>query len=106
VTSSGGRAAAAIIERQSHAARYTERVSGFAWDAADAGVSGLAATQQAANRLQLTATITELFHIRGGPAMGLSSDESGASDPYEFTFVRAPGGTWLLANVVHEGPWD
>jgi hypothetical protein len=104
-TASGGRAAAAIIQRQSSAAQYTERVSGFARDAADASVSALKATRQAANRLQLTATITELFHIRGGAATGPLSG-SGASDPYEFTFVRSPNGTWLLANVVHEGPWD
>jgi len=104
MTASGARSAAAIIERQSHIARETERTTRFAWDTAHAGVSRPADTQQAANRLTLTATIPDVFHIHGDRAKGLSG-ESLASDPYKFTFIRAPHASWLVTNVAHVGPW-
>ena len=93
-----------IITKCEEAARYTEHVSGFAWDSAQTSLSDLRVLTRTSTTLRLSVTVTDLFHIHNTPTPWQPQNYSGTRDPYQFTFTRQPTRPWQLAKVIHVGP--
>ena len=93
-----------LISRDEAAARYTKRVSGFAWDSARVQLSAPEVLAQSPDKLVVTTTVTDLFHIQGRPRSWRGQNYSGIADPYRFTFRRAGSTAWRLTGLHLEGP--
>ena len=101
MTASGASAAVDWITTQSAIARFTQRSSGFAWNAGTAAVSGIRTASEGPLAAVVVATLTELWQQAPGDAASTAGG-SGASDPFRFSFFRSSTG-WRLTDVEHLG---